>query len=314
MKIGSNYSWWEDKQCLIDLLIFCPNLKKSFPWFTSTLEVERLNATSSPSLSPSLPPCLPPSLPPFLLFSESMDHTQLSGGIYDLQKDPVVLGTYESSAFILSFRDSEEFHSIHSFGYHRIPHIGTCACMLTTSRPPYVISVSRPSLFFIAYDSFTYNCQCTLKNIIWGRNKVTLLYIPLSGEKSSLCPTLLACLLIKSSKKGQKTWEEWWEDLLLKWGGEGEMNLILIVCFCIRKQIFFFYNKHNVGECFVIACYEWLKNEQGWMAWYMEREAPPCVYIALPAILYAHVACKQQYINWGAPLFMSAMSPTVIII
>ena len=125
-----------------------------------------------PCLPASLPLSLPHhfillhSLPPFLLFSEPMDHTQLSGGIYDLQKDPVVLGTYESSAFILSFRDSEEFHSIHSFGYHRIPHIGTCACMLTTSRPPYVISVSRPSLFFIAYDSFTYNCQCTLKNII----------------------------------------------------------------------------------------------------------------------------------------------------
>lgn len=50
------------------------------------------------------------------------------------------------------------------------------------------------------------------------------------------------------------------------------------------------------------------------MAWYMEREAPPCVYIALPAISYAHVGCEQQYINWGASLFMSAMSPTVIII
>ena len=50
---------------------------------------------------------------------------------------------------------------------------------------------------------------------------MTLLHIPLSGEKSSLCPTLLACLLAKSSKKGQKTWEEWWEDLLLKRGGEG---------------------------------------------------------------------------------------------
>ena len=30
---------------------------------------------------------------------------------------------------------------------------------------------------------------------------MTLLHIPLSGEKSSLCPTLLACLLIKRKAK-----------------------------------------------------------------------------------------------------------------
>lgn len=59
-----------------------------------------------------------------------MDRTKLKGGIFDLQKDPVVLGTYESSAFILSLRDPEEFRSIHNFGYHRIPHIGTHACTL----------------------------------------------------------------------------------------------------------------------------------------------------------------------------------------
>ena len=50
------------------------------------------------------------------------------------QKDAVVLGTYESNAFILSLRDKDEFATTHSFGYHRVPHIGityvyTCWCM-----------------------------------------------------------------------------------------------------------------------------------------------------------------------------------------
>lgn len=41
-----------------------------------------------------------------------------------LQKDAVVLGTYETDAFVLSLRERDEFAATHSFGYHRIPHIG----------------------------------------------------------------------------------------------------------------------------------------------------------------------------------------------
>lgn len=62
-------------------------------------------------------------LPHFLYFSVGME--QQKGDILALQKDPVVRGTYEPSAFILSLRDPEEFRTIHSFGFHRIPHIGT---------------------------------------------------------------------------------------------------------------------------------------------------------------------------------------------
>ena len=56
-----------------------------------------------------------------------MDH--LNGRIYDRRKDHIVLGTFESSAFILSLRNEDEFSSIHSFGYHSIPHIGTARFM-----------------------------------------------------------------------------------------------------------------------------------------------------------------------------------------
>lgn len=48
-----------------------------------------------------------------------MEHEALS-----LQKDAAVLGTYESNAFILSLRRRDEFSTTHSFGYHRVPHIG----------------------------------------------------------------------------------------------------------------------------------------------------------------------------------------------
>lgn len=41
-----------------------------------------------------------------------------------LLKDAVVLGTYETDAFVLSLRERDEFAATHSFGYHRIPHIG----------------------------------------------------------------------------------------------------------------------------------------------------------------------------------------------
>ena len=53
-----------------------------------------------------------------------MEQLNLKGGVFEQQKDSVVLGTYESSAFILSLRDPDEFSSIHCFGYHRIPHVG----------------------------------------------------------------------------------------------------------------------------------------------------------------------------------------------
>ena len=49
---------------------------------------------------------------------------QLEGDVLSRQKDAVVLGTYESNAFILSLRRRDEFSTTHSFGYHRVPHIG----------------------------------------------------------------------------------------------------------------------------------------------------------------------------------------------
>lgn len=49
---------------------------------------------------------------------------QADSAALELRKDAVVLGTYESAAFILSLRDREEFSTTTSFGYHRIPHIG----------------------------------------------------------------------------------------------------------------------------------------------------------------------------------------------
>ena len=55
------------------------------------------------------------------------------------QKDPVVLGTYESDAFVLSLRRPDEFASTHSFGYHRTPHVGRCVC---SSEPPLIVRES----------------------------------------------------------------------------------------------------------------------------------------------------------------------------
>ena len=61
---------------------------------------------------------------------------QARGDILQTPKDPVVLGTYDSSAFILSLRRRDEFSKIHSFGYHCIPHIGEyvqpCYYLLTS--------------------------------------------------------------------------------------------------------------------------------------------------------------------------------------
>ena len=45
-------------------------------------------------------------------------------GTLSRQKDAVVMGTYESNAFVLSLRRRDEFATTHSFGYHRVPHIG----------------------------------------------------------------------------------------------------------------------------------------------------------------------------------------------
>lgn len=44
--------------------------------------------------------------------------------ILDMPKDATVLGTYETSAFILSLKDRNEFSRLHPSGYHCIPHIG----------------------------------------------------------------------------------------------------------------------------------------------------------------------------------------------
>ena len=48
-----------------------------------------------------------------------------------MPKDSIVLGTYETSAFILSLRDRDEFSRLHPSGYHCIPHIGKTKCIYT---------------------------------------------------------------------------------------------------------------------------------------------------------------------------------------
>ena len=44
--------------------------------------------------------------------------------IYAKKKNDCTAGTFESSAFILSLKDEEEFSTLHSYGYHRVPIIG----------------------------------------------------------------------------------------------------------------------------------------------------------------------------------------------
>jgi len=44
--------------------------------------------------------------------------------IYAKRKNEYTSGTFESSAFILSLKDVNEFSTLHSFGYHRVPLIG----------------------------------------------------------------------------------------------------------------------------------------------------------------------------------------------
>ena len=58
-----------------------------------------------------------------------------------LQKDAVVLGTYETDAFILSLRRRDEFAATHSFGYHRIPHIGVLS--YSSSAPTNVTCIAN---------------------------------------------------------------------------------------------------------------------------------------------------------------------------
>ena len=59
---------------------------------------------------------------------------QSESDLLSMRKDAVVLGTYESDAFLLSLRRRDEFASTHSFGYHRVPHVGRCSS-LSESRP-----------------------------------------------------------------------------------------------------------------------------------------------------------------------------------
>ena len=44
--------------------------------------------------------------------------------LLSLRKSDVVLGTFESDAFLLSLRNDTELSLLHEYGYHRIPHIG----------------------------------------------------------------------------------------------------------------------------------------------------------------------------------------------
>jgi len=40
------------------------------------------------------------------------------------RKNDSTAGTFESNAFILSLKDKNEFSTLHSFGYHRVPLVG----------------------------------------------------------------------------------------------------------------------------------------------------------------------------------------------
>lgn len=42
----------------------------------------------------------------------------------DLKKLSLAVGTQDADAFILSLRDSEDVSSKHSYGIHRVPHLG----------------------------------------------------------------------------------------------------------------------------------------------------------------------------------------------
>ena len=44
--------------------------------------------------------------------------------IHAKRKNECVSGTFESAAFILSLRDENEFSTLHTYGYHRVPLIG----------------------------------------------------------------------------------------------------------------------------------------------------------------------------------------------
>ena len=52
--------------------------------------------------------------------------------IHAKRKNKCVSGTFENNAFILSLKDDDEFSTLHTFGYHRVPLIGNvlmlCSC------------------------------------------------------------------------------------------------------------------------------------------------------------------------------------------
>jgi hypothetical protein len=64
-----------------------------------------------------------------------------------LQKDAVVLGTYETDAFILSLRRRDEFAATHSFGYHRIPHIGVYGMDYSLALPMTLLSLPPTPMY-----------------------------------------------------------------------------------------------------------------------------------------------------------------------
>jgi len=40
------------------------------------------------------------------------------------RKNKCTAGTFDSNAFILSLKDKNEFSTLHSYGYHRVPLVG----------------------------------------------------------------------------------------------------------------------------------------------------------------------------------------------
>lgn len=59
--------------------------------------------------------------------------------IHAKRKNKCTSGTFESSAFILSLKDENEFSTLHSFGYHRVPLVGIILMHYCVHTPVHVI-------------------------------------------------------------------------------------------------------------------------------------------------------------------------------
>lgn len=55
--------------------------------------------------------------------------------LLDLEKDPGALAKEKNTHFLLSFRDQQEFSSLHSFGLFKVPHVGKPVALLSSPSP-----------------------------------------------------------------------------------------------------------------------------------------------------------------------------------